>query len=344
MAGHEDWDALRIALAVYRQGSLAATARLLKVDETTVGRRLKALERALGTRLFERTTGGLVPTEAAEAVKTAAEAAEACVLALRHQVSGSDRRPSGLVRITATDTLSSQFLSPAFGGLRTQYPELRIEVFSGYVALDIGRGEADVAVRALPPIGNHLVSRRLGSVVLGVYAAPAYLAAKPVGAFEGGLGGHDLIGYSDLMHPRPPGDPFLGADVRGGRLVFTSNSPLGLTVAAEAGIGLATLPCYVADRHAGLVRVWPGRSQRYDLLAVMLPESRRSARVRAVVDHLALHFRSRRQLLEGSAGLSGQPMFPGPPGLSAPPTLSDGSLELTHRSGSTSRPSLPPLR
>ena len=152
----------------------------------------------------------------------------------------------------------------------------------------------------LPPVGSHLVARRLGAVAPAVYAAPEYLAQNPVGRFEDGLAGHDLIGFSDLMSPRPPGDPFLGASTAGGQLVFTGNSPLGLTEAAEAGLGVATLPCYLAACRPGLTRIWPDRSQRYDLLAVMRQEVKRSARIRAVVDYLARHFRTQQSLLEGS--------------------------------------------
>jgi len=295
-----DWNNIRIFLSVCRQGSLAAAARALKVDETTVGRRLKALEASLGTLLFDRTAKGLILTEAAMAVRAAAEAAEDAVLSVQGSVVGSDTRPSGFVRITATETLSSQFIIPALGGFHLRYPEIRIELFSGYVALDIGRGEADIAVRALPPVGSHLVARRLGSVDLAVYAAPSYLAHHPVGRFEDGLAGHNLIGFSDLMSPRPPGDPFLGASTAGAQLVFTCNSPLGLTVAAEAGLGVATLPCYLAARRSGLTRIWSDRSQRYDLLAVMRQEVRRSARIRAVVDYLARYFRAQRSVLEAS--------------------------------------------
>lgn len=295
-----DWDNVRIFLGVCRHGSLAAAARALKVDETTVGRRLKALEVSLGTLLFDRTARGLILTEAAEAVRAAAEAAEEAVLSVQGSVVGSDTRPSGFVRITATETLSSQFLVPALGAFHLRYPEIRLEIFSGYIALDVARGEADIAVRALPPVGSHLVARRLGTVALAVYAAPEYLAQKPVGRFEDELAGHDLIGFSDLMSPRPPGDPFLGASTTGGQLVFTGNSPLGLTEAAEAGLGVATLPCYLAACRPGLTRIWPDRSQRYDLLAVMRHEVKRSARIRAVVDYLARHFRTQQSLLEGS--------------------------------------------
>lgn len=294
-----DWDNLRMFLGVCRHGSLASAARALKVNETTVGRRVKALEAALGTMLFDRTAQGLILTEAAEAVRVAAEAAEDAVLSVERSVAGRDSSPSGLVRITATETLSSQILIPGLAGFNLRYPDIQLEVFSGYVALDVARGEADIAVRALPPVGSHLVARRLGTVALGVYAAPSYLAHHPVGRFEEGLARHDLIAFSDLMSPRPPGDTFLGASTEGGRLVFTGNSPLGLAMAAEAGLGIATLPCYLAERRSGLVRLWPDRSQNYDLLAVMRQEMKRSARIRAVIDHLARHFRVQQPLLSG---------------------------------------------
>lgn len=296
-----DWDNIRIFLGVCRHGSLAAAGRALKVDETTVGRRVKAMEDALGTRLFDRTAQGLILTEAARAVRAQAEAAEEAVLSVQHSVAGVDARPSGFVRITATETLSSQFLIPSLGGFRARYPDIQIELFSGYIALDVARGEADIAVRALPPTGSHLVSRKLGTVAVGIYASPSYLAQHPVGAFEDGLQGHDILGFSDLMLPRPPGDSFLGASTQGARLVFSTNSPLGLTIAAETGLGLAALPIYVASRRQGLVRVWPDRVQTYDLLAVIREDVKRSARIRAVIDYLAYHFKTQQSLLEGAA-------------------------------------------
>jgi DNA-binding transcriptional LysR family regulator len=299
----DDWDNLRVVLAVFRNGSLAAAARTLKIDETTIGRRLKSLERSLGTRLFDRTAQGLIPTEAADAIRAAAETAESAVLDVQHKVRGSDMRPSGFVRITATEALSSQFLIPTLGSFHQLYPDIRLELFSGYIALDVARGEADIAVRALPPVGNHLISRRLGAVVTGLYAAPDYVSRRPIGPIETGLSGHDLIGYSDLVNPRPPGGAFLGVDTQGARLTFTANSPLGLMAAAEAGLGLAMLPCCLAARRPGLRRIWPEHSQRYDLLAVLREDVKGAARIRAVVDHLVRHFRTQTALLEGEPGV-----------------------------------------
>lgn len=294
-----DWDHLRFFLALCRHGSFAAAARALKVDETTVSRRLGALEQQLEAKLFERTALGLMPTVAAERMQKAAEMAEAALLGVVDQVAGLEGRPSGFVRVTMTETVASHFVIPSLGAFQARYPEIRLEIFTGYGALDVARGEADIAVRALRPVGNHLVTRRLGSVALGVYAAACYLAHRSSPRFEDGLAGHDLLDYSDRMSPRPPGDPFLGARTEGARLVFTGNSPMGLTAAAEAGLGIATLPCYLADQRPGLTRLWPDRSQRYNLLAVTRAELRRSARIRAVLDHLVQHFRARAAMLEG---------------------------------------------
>jgi DNA-binding transcriptional LysR family regulator len=295
-----DWDNIRIFLGVCRYGSLAAAARALKVDETTVGRPREGAGSLTGHIAVRSHRAGFDSNGGRRGSARRCRGGRGGCAQCAGYVVGSDTRPSGFVRITATETLSSQFLVPALGAFHLRYPEIRLELFSGYIALDVARGEADIAVRALPPVGSHLVARRLGAVALAVYAAPEYLAQNPVGRFEDGLAGHDLIGFSDLMSPRPPGDPFLGASTAGGQLVFTGNSPLGLTEAAEAGLGVATLPCYLAACRPGLTRIWPDRSQRYDLLAVMRQEVKRSARIRAVVDYLARHFRTQQSLLEGS--------------------------------------------
>ncbi len=95
-----------------------------KGRRTTIRRRLKVLERSLGTRLFDRTAQGLIPTEADDAVRMAAKRAEEAVLSVRGRLLGRDTRPSG----------------SAFGGFHQSYPEIRLELLSGYIAIDIARG------------------------------------------------------------------------------------------------------------------------------------------------------------------------------------------------------------
>lgn len=285
-----EWDQLRLFLAVARQGGFAGAGRALRMNETTVARGIAALEHRLGTRLLERTARGLALTAAGERARAAAEAAEAVFRDAASEVGGSDERPSGLVRITATEAISTAVLVPALGRLHAALPDIRFEVFSGYGALDVARGETDIALRPRRPVGTHLVARRLGAVALGVYASSGYLAERGVPEFEKGLRGHSVLGYSDLVQPPPPGEPFLGADLEGARLVLAASTPLGLAAAVDAGMGLATLPCYLAAQRGGLVRVWPERRQSYDMFAVIRSDHRRVLRIRAVLAQLAPYF------------------------------------------------------
>lgn len=285
-----EWDQLRVFLAVARQGGFAAAGRVLKINETTVARGVAALEQRLGTRLLERTAQGLALTAAGDRARAAAEAAETAFREAASEVSGSDERASGLVRITATEAISSAVLIPALGRLHDALPDIRFEVFSGYAALDVGRGETDIALRPQRPVGAHLVARRLGAVALGVYASRDYLTRRGIPGFQQGLHGHDVLGYSDLVQPPPPGEPFLGANLDGARLVLAASTPLSLAAAAAAGMGLATIPCYLAAGRPGLTRVWPELSQSYDMFGVIRADQRRVMRIRAVLTQLALHF------------------------------------------------------
>ncbi len=111
------WDDVKFVLAVARGQTLSAAARQLKVDQTTVGRRLAALEQAAGTKLFRRVDGRLVPTEAGEIVSTRAERVETEMLALEEQLAGADITPAGVVRLTATPILANRLLIPRWAAL-----------------------------------------------------------------------------------------------------------------------------------------------------------------------------------------------------------------------------------
>lgn len=294
-----DWDDLRVLLAVLRARTFSAAGRRLGVAETTVARRIAALERVLGARLFDRTPEGLRPTAAALALRPPLEDAEAGLIAATHAVAASDHRLAGFVRVTASESLVTQFLMEGLGAFHARYPDIRLELFGGYGVLDVARREADIAIRSRAPEQPQLVARRLGTIATAVYAAPAYLARRPAPPPGHGLAGHDLIGFSELLTPAPPVNPFHGESTDGARYVFTGNSVMMLLAAAEAALGLVTLPCYIADRRQGLQRVWPQRLSGYAMWAVIHRDLRRTARIRAVIDHVTGMFRAQKARLRG---------------------------------------------
>ena len=129
-ASTPDWNDVRYAVVIARCGSLAAASRQLGVDQTTVARRLRALEACLGTPLFERLRGQLTPTPMGEELLARGQRMEAEVAALCHLVTDRQAQLKGVVRITAVDALAAHYLARQLADLRSRYPELVIEIIA----------------------------------------------------------------------------------------------------------------------------------------------------------------------------------------------------------------------
>lgn len=171
----ERWDDLRIFLAAFRQGSCAAAAAHLGVNQSTISRRISALESDLGVRLFDRTPEGLVPTAAAEEIVPRAELFEATAAELIDAVEGLDTRLGGVVRIASPDLIASELLAPALPAFLQERPGLRVELTTGDAIVDLTRREADLALRFVRPDSGDLVARRVGTLRFGVFGSKAYL-------------------------------------------------------------------------------------------------------------------------------------------------------------------------
>jgi DNA-binding transcriptional LysR family regulator len=257
-----DWGDLRFFLELSRMGTLVAAAKKLKVDNTTVGRRLTALERDLGAKLFTRTPDGLALTTAGEAMRTASEEIEQAVLRGEQQVVGADKSLGGLVRIAATEMLGEVVILPA---ARTLPDQIRIDLVVGTARVDVARREADVALRYVRAEGADLMARRVGTVAFATYGSKSYLANKRAV--------NDVITYDAGIRTWRPDHP-------DGRVVLRTNSTRMLLQAVKEGIGIATLPCCIADGE--LERVSTNVEQD-GIWLVVHRDVQRTARVRAVI-------------------------------------------------------------
>src|SRR5579864_5811322 len=144
------WDDLRLVLAIARRGTLSGAARQLGVTHSTVFRRLEAIERNTGARLFDRFRDGYAPTAAGDAMAAVAARIGEDVLELERRLSGQDLRPSGVVRLTTTDTLALAVAMPHLAAFRAAYPEIRLEIAVTNVVADLRRRDADIALRPTP--------------------------------------------------------------------------------------------------------------------------------------------------------------------------------------------------
>jgi len=268
-AKSENWDDLRIFLAVARAGSLSGAARTLGVNHSTVFRRIGAFEAELGVRLFERQPGGYLLTPAGEELRDGALRVEEEIASLSRKVTGQDLRLSGTVRVTTIDMLAFGLLPRHLAGFRDAYPGIEVELVVGNAALNLSRREADVALRV------------------------SYRARRP----EPDLALHDWIGF-DSEH-----EALVRRVARflpEARPMLRTNSVAAALSAAKAGMGLAPLPCGLADLEPDLVRIAPlPEDFTRDLWLLTHEDLRQTARIRAFLDFLAEALAKEAPLLEG---------------------------------------------
>ena len=296
----QDWDDLRIFLAVARAGSLSGAARTLGVTHSTVFRRVGAFEARLGARLFDRLTGGYALTPAGEEMRDSVLRIEEEIAALALKVTGQDQRPSGRIRITTTDLLAVGVLPRHIAAFRIEWPGIEIEVVVADTVLDLTRREADVALRIGNPVQESLVGRRVGRLAFAVYAASG------PGAREPGDPGHgDWIGYGSAHGPLSRSLARWWPQMR---QVYRTNSIIAAHSAARAGIGIAALPCVLADCDPELVRAASlPEDFMLDLWLLTHEDLRKTARVRIFLDFMTAALAADADLLEGRCPCKAKP-------------------------------------
>jgi DNA-binding transcriptional LysR family regulator len=279
-----NWDDTRVFLAVQRERTLRRAAAVVRLDQATVGRRLAALEHALGATLFLRTSEGYVLTPAGETVLKSAERMEQSANELVRLAHGVDTRLEGEVRVTTTDSIAVDFLIPAIARLHAAHPGVRVLLNTSTQMLNLARREADIAVRTMKPENPDLVARVLARWPVGLFASKAYLKRHGMPAVGTAFAGHDVVMYQPYMtSKRSP--TLVDEPLHAAHIVSGMNSSLMLRNAVKAGLGLGEMPVPLGERE-GLVRVWPERkrSAPHEVWLVTHHDLRHTARVRAMMD------------------------------------------------------------
>lgn len=295
-----DWGDLRFVLAVARAGSALGAARALKVNQTTVTRRIAQLEEDLGAELFETRQSGQTLTPLGELVAASAEKFEAEVHALQSLVDARLRSVSGAVRFTSPDVYADLIVGPFLRGFRQQFPEITVEVMADDRQLDIAKGEADVAVRAnARPEGGGIVGQRLPDVAWAPYCSRGYANDHGLPSSVADLNRHAVI-LVDNRVSRALQFRWLPEVAHDAKVSARSNSLTNSLSAVRAGLGIGMLPCFVGDTEADLVRCLPPSRELDNEVWMIVREDIRSApHVRAFVDALSAHLATLRQVLMG---------------------------------------------
>jgi len=299
MAAMLDWNDLRHFLAVAREGSTLAAGRSLRVSQTTVARRVAALEKAVGLPLFDKRQAGYVLTPAGEELMPLAARVEHGAQQFADSAAGHSRDLTGTVRITSEDIYGTGLLSPLLRDLHDLHPKIMIDLDMIQETRDLGSGEADIALRSSSkhqPAG--LVGRRLCKDDWTLYCSSDYAARHGAPKSINDLRSHTIVGGGGgtLWRHYEAWLKELGLN---DRVAMHHANSTGLLSAVRAGFGVAVLPCVVADADPELIRCIPPRPDHGRVLWLLTHERlRHTPRVRAVIDFLYERLSRHVRLLE----------------------------------------------
>lgn len=301
-----EWDDLRFVLAVCRSGTLSGAARKLGVNHSTVFRRINAIEEKLGVRLFERLPNGYAMTEAGEAVHTTGERIEHEVFGLSRQLIGGDLRLHGTLRVTAPDAIAFRLLMPHITAFCKTYPDIQLDLVVANNPLDLSQREADIAIRVTTAPPDAVVGRRLCKLARTIYGSRHYLETnaeskpKDYDWLMPNEGLNQLIPHEGSN--QLPINKWLEQHYPSVNVVLHSNTLFGLYEAAKLDLGVAPLPCFLADPDNSLRRIMPPPKElASELWLLTHSDLRRTARVRAFVDFLETAMKGDKALIEGRA-------------------------------------------
>ena len=281
-----NWDDVRIFLAVARAGQILGAARRLELNHATVSRRVAALEKSLGTKLFRRLTTGSELTAEGERFLSIAERMEADMIAARAEIAGEGDAVAGVVRIGAPDGFGVAFLASRLGALTERHPCLSIQLVPVPRSFSLSRREADIAITVERPTEGRLVASKLVDYTLGLYASPDYLEREGVPLTLDDLRRHRLIGYVPDLIISPSLDyaPEFLPDWESG---FAVSSALGQVEAVRSGAGIGILHTFIARRHGDLVPLSVAQPIRRAYWLVYHETVRPLRRVQAVSSFIA---------------------------------------------------------
>ncbi|WP_033074993.1 LysR family transcriptional regulator [Sphingopyxis sp. MWB1] len=282
-----DWNDLKYFIAVAETGSTLAAARQLRVSQTTVARRVAALEREVGLHLFERRSAGYALTPPGQAMLANALGVRDAAARFEQLARAESRDAGGVVSVTAMEIFALTVLPAILRDLRTAHPGIQIRLDTSDELRELGAGAADIAIRCSKrPAGAGLVGRRIADSGWTLYCSRDYAALHGIPNNREQLARHPFIGGGGALWE--PYQAWLRQYRLEESVVMQYDSVAGLLAGVRAGMGLTILPAFLADREEDLVRCLPPRND--DITGVWLlthERVRHVPRVRLVLDFLA---------------------------------------------------------
>ncbi|TLS78448.1 LysR family transcriptional regulator [Mariprofundus erugo] len=273
-----NWDDLRLFLAVARTGSISAAARSLKVQHSTVSRRMSGLEKKLGVRLLERKKSGYELTPAGETLRLAASNIEHEIFDVDARLLGGDTKLSGELHIATTTAMASGVLMPIFSRFKELHPDVEMHIVCSNRNVSLVEREADIAIRQTNTPPKNLIGCQLGTMATAAYGNREYL-----GDLEARGAKPEWLGVSCCGFHRNWTKKASGVKRHG----FYTDDVLLTMAALKTMPGLAYLPCADGDRDPELERYAPPDPEmNLGLWLLYHPDLQHTVRVQLFRDYM----------------------------------------------------------
>jgi DNA-binding transcriptional LysR family regulator len=280
-----DWNDVVYFLEMARQRNLVRVAERLKVDHTTVSRRIRELERSLGSKLFKRSKSGFTLTEMGLRLLQYAEGMESQANLMAEAIGIEAAEAGGAVRIAAMEGIGSFYLTKCIGDFNKIYPSIQVELITDTRLLDLSRREADIFVSFFRPQGKRLSVKKVGEFKISLYSSSTYFDDREYPKTVKELADHAFIDFID-DHIYSKENRWLSDILRPAHTIFRSTSLVAQYIAVSGGQGIAMLPSYVAANAKDLRPVMPELFTIRDIWLSVHEDLLHIARIKAVIAFL----------------------------------------------------------
>jgi DNA-binding transcriptional LysR family regulator len=287
-----DWDDLRIVLAIARHGSLNAAARALGTTQPTVSRRLDALERSIGEKLFERAAKGLSPTPLCKALVEPLNHMDEGAQAVERRIAARNTGLQGPITVTSLAWFGDDVLAPLLARFGAQHRMVTIDLINDPRRFNLSRREADIALRIGSFHQEYLVERKVADISYGFYASADYLHRHGEPNFAKGCTGHFVTSLVESADKVIHIEWLKAIAPRAHRLLGTNDIQSHIAT-VQAGEAMAVLPRVLGDRRAVLLRLEPPLPEPSNSVRLGVhPDMRDTPRIRALIDFLVVELKA----------------------------------------------------
>lgn len=280
-----DWNDVSYFLEVARKRNLVRAAEKLKVDHTTVSRRVRELERSLNCRLFKRSKAGFSLTETGLHLLQYAEGMESQANSIAETIGIEHAEAGGAVRIASMEGIGSMYLTPCVSDFNKLYPSIHIELITDTRLLDLSRREADIFITFFRPAGKRLFIKKLGEFKLSIYSSSDYFKGRKSPATLKSLEDETFVDFID-DHVYIKENRWLSDIVRPKHIAFRSTSLVAQYLGISNRLGIGMLPSFVAANNKDLRLIMPELFTMRDIWISAHEDLLHIARIKRVINYL----------------------------------------------------------